>query len=73
MKLGRENRNVTRRCESTGKVNEIVENERKLKGAAAHRVLKRVEGKRVRLTQQQQAEYLYTYKHKTMSREDVIL
>jgi hypothetical protein len=45
---------------STGKVKEIVENKRKLKGAAAHRVLKRVEGKRVRLTQQQLAEYLYT-------------
>jgi hypothetical protein len=39
----------------------------------AHRVLKRIEGKRVRLSQRQLAEIsIYADKHKTLSREDVI-
>ncbi len=46
---------------------------RKATGAAAHRVLKRIEGKRVRLSQRQLAEIsIYANKHKTLSREDVI-
>ena len=60
--------------ESISQVKEIADSKRKLTGAAAHRVLKRAEGKRVRLSQQQLAEIsLYADKHKTMSREDVIL
>ncbi len=46
---------------------------RKATGAAAHRVLKRIEGKRVRLSQRQLAEIsIYANKHKTLSREDAI-
>ena len=60
--------------ESISQVKEIADSKRKLTGAAAHRVLKQAEGKRVRLSQQQLAEIsLYADKHKTMSREDVIL
>jgi hypothetical protein len=42
--------------ESIGQVKEIADSKRKSTGAAAHRVLKRAEGKRVRLSQQQLAE-----------------
>ncbi len=49
------------------------EKKRKATGAAAHRVLKRVEGKRVRLTNKQKAEIaVYSDKIAQLSCEDVI-
>ena len=49
------------------------EKKRKATGAAAHRVLKRVDGKRVRLTNEQKAEIaVYADKNAQLSREDIL-
>ena len=54
-------------------VDPTISKKRKSTGAAAHRCLKRVEGKRVRLTNEQKAEIaVYADANAQLSREDII-
>ena len=54
-------------------VDKPIPSKRKATGAASHMCLKRVEGKRVRLTNEQKAEIsVFADKHEQLSREDIL-